>query len=61
MKYADDLTKLHVGGSAASSIDDAALEVLNAANRHSNQLLDTALATGGWAQNRAKQNTIVSL
>eukprot|EP00959_Pyramimonas_sp_CCMP1952_P462941 9484080-Pyramimonas_sp.AAC.1 len=60
-KYADDLTKLHIAGGADIVLMDAGLSEPAAANAHSNIALDEALAEGGWAQNKDKQTTILSL
>ncbi|CAK0823447.1 unnamed protein product [Prorocentrum cordatum] len=61
IKYADDLTKLHIAGGADIVLMDAGLSELAAANVYSNIALDEALAEGGWAQNKDKQTTILSL
>eukprot|EP00959_Pyramimonas_sp_CCMP1952_P182278 3811440-Pyramimonas_sp.AAC.1 len=60
-KYADDLTKLHVGGGPGSPLQDAGLAELSSVNEFSNARLDEHLCTGGWEHNVMKQNTIISL
>eukprot|EP00959_Pyramimonas_sp_CCMP1952_P444603 9309152-Pyramimonas_sp.AAC.1 len=52
---------MHIAGGPSGNMLDAGLSELWSANEHSNRLLDEALAGGGWAQNVAKQNTIVCL